>query len=372
MDRDYLESQSVVSLRSLARQHTDLAGTAIVSMRKEALIAALLGETDPEPPVMPGNGNGTSGTNDDLADVLARALNGKISAGIDEERVREIIAETGVDKERLNAAIEEKIRELNLVRPVEVKRLNGTTEKVGKQHFMFEKILNLLSLGENIMLVGPSGSGKTYCCEAVAKALDLPFYMIPVGLQTTKSDLMGYMDATGNYVPSLLRRAYEHGGVLLVDEIDAGNPNVMTCLNALLENGFCGFPDGMVKRHENFVCIAAGNTFGRGANQEYVGRNPMDGASRERFAFVPFDYDERLEMDLAINKDWTRKVQKIRRTVEELRERLIVSPRASIKGSRALAAGFTEDECLDMYVFKGITQEVKSRIMASYGEDVDR
>jgi cobaltochelatase CobS len=53
---------------------------------------------------------------------------------------------------------------------------------------------------------------------------------------------MGYMDAHGKLVRTLLREAYEHGGVFLLDEIDAGNPGVLTVLNALLANGQVGFP----------------------------------------------------------------------------------------------------------------------------------
>ena len=49
--------------------------------------------------------------------------------------------------------------------------------------------------------------------EGVAKALGLAFYFISVGLQTSKSDLVGYMSATGAYVTTHLRQAYEFGGV---------------------------------------------------------------------------------------------------------------------------------------------------------------
>jgi cobaltochelatase CobS len=213
--------------------------------------------------------------------------------------------------------------------------------------------------------VGPAGSGKSYAAQSIAKALGLPFYFQPVGSQTTKFDLLGYLDATGSYITTHLRQAFEFGGVFLLDEVDAGNPNVLTVINGLLENGHGSFPDRIVERHPDFVMIAAANTYGRGADRLYVGRNQIDGATLDRFDCVDWDYDEELETSLSGNADWTKKVQSIRQAVSDLKEKLIVSPRASMKGAQLLAAGFTENEVLDMVIYKGINAEVKNRIMAN-------
>jgi len=83
----------------------------------------------------------------------------------------------------------------------------------------------------------------------VADALSLSFHAISVGSQTSKSDLAGYMTATGEYVRTQFREAYENGGLFLLDEADAGNSNVLILLNAALSNGKMAFPDGMVDAH---------------------------------------------------------------------------------------------------------------------------
>jgi GTPase SAR1 family protein len=374
-DRYDLNNMTVVQLREHARKHTDQPGLLIAGMKKHELISAILGEG------VPGNGNGNGNTPPgqvDLADVLAQAISGKIKAGLDEDRVREIIAETGIDEDRvkelvlkytvdgatISAMIHRKLDEMELVKTIEIKAIDGTIKAVGKQHFLFEKILKLANRRRNVLLVGPAGSGKTYLCEQVAQALSLNYYCISVGVQTAMSHLFGYMDANGRYVSTQFRQAYEHGGLFLLDEFDAGNGNVLVAINAATSNGQAAFPDAMVKRHPDFICLAAGNTYGLGANRQYVGRNPIDGATRNRFAMIDFPYDEKLEFELAPNKDWCRTVQKIRKVADELGEKVIVSPRATFNGGEDLASGFTQAELKEIYIYQGVNREVKNRIEA--------
>jgi len=95
-----------------------------------------------------------------------------------------------------------------------------------------------------------------------------------------------------------------------------------------------------------------------------VGRNQLDGATRDRFAFSAFDYDEALETELSGNEDWARRVQAIRAAAFSLGEKIVVSPRASIDGAKALAAGFKQAEVETMFIWRGISNEVKARILA--------
>ena len=278
-----------------------------------------------------------------------------------------------VDDEKLRQLVKDEVQKQT--KKIKVERWDGVTKDVGRQHYIFEKILKIVAVRENVMLIGPAGSGKTTLCMNVAKALDLDFYMTAVSAQTTKSDLLGYIDAKSDYVETMLYRAYKNGGVFLLDEVDAGNPNVMTTINALLENGVGAFPCGMVERHENFVCIVAGNTYGRGADRLYVGRNQLDAATLDRFVNVEMDYDERLETDLALAHDnsgehadtlkaWVDHIQKLRRSAWDLRERVVISPRASIKGAKLLLSGFTRDEVENMLVWKGISDDIRNKITA--------
>lgn len=257
-------------------------------------------------------------------------------------------------------AIIELIKQYAPTKHIEI-NLNGAITKVeGCTHYQFETILKMLVAGVNIIMVGEAGSGKTTIAEQAATALTKEFYCMSVGNQTTVSNLLGYMDANGNYVKTAFRDAYQNGGVFCLDEVDAGNANVITILNSALSNGYCSFPDGMVKRHADMTFICTANTFGSGASRSYVGRNQLDGATLDRFAFVEIAYDEKLETMLAGNADWSGLVQRVRKAMKG--ERIIISPRASIMGAKLLKAGLSQKEVLEMVVFKGCSEDMRNKI----------
>lgn len=239
------------------------------------------------------------------------------------------------------------------------------------KHYKYSDLLKICKLNMeqdakiNVNLVGPAGSGKSTVCHQIADSLNLQFYFISVGQQTTKSDLLGYMDANGKYVTTPLRQAYENGGIFLLDEIDAGNANVITVLNAMLANGLAYFPDSQVERHKDFICFSAANTYGRGADRLFVGRNQLDAASLDRFIVIDFDYDDELEFKLANNQLWTIYVQQLRLSAFRLKERIVISPRASIYGAKLISAGFSQKEVEDMVIWKGISKDIVNRIKAN-------
>lgn len=214
------------------------------------------------------------------------------------------------------------------------------------------------------MLVGGAGGGKTHLVGTVAEALKLPFYPMSVGLQTTKSDLLGFINATGGYNSSIIRQAYEHGGVLLLDEFDSAHAGVVTILNSLLANGHCSFPDGVITKHKDFICLCACNTYGKGGNVDYVGRNRLDGATLDRFIIVDVDYDDKLEGVLTGNDAWLKIINSIRRNAESKGVKIIISPRASMDGADLLEIGFTTKEVLEMVVFKGCDRDVQTKLLA--------
>lgn len=235
----------------------------------------------------------------------------------------------------------------------------------GIQHNQFENLLRTVMAKQAVVLVGPAGTGKSHAAENVAQALELEFYAMSVGAQTSKSDLIGYMDANGNYQSTAFRRAYENGGLFLLDEMDAGNSNVLIQLNAALANGYMSFPDAMIRRHENFHMIASANTFGSGANRQYVGRNQLDAATIDRFAFLQWNIDNRVEEHLAVGKygpAWLEVVRHARKFVEEQELRIVVSPRATQRGSTLLAAGLDFNDVLHMALLSQFGNEEKQRM----------
>lgn len=264
------------------------------------------------------------------------------------------------------AMIEKLVRKY--AQATEVKITTKDTSKIvvtGLQHKVLPDIIKMVSAGVNVMMVGPAGSGKTTIADQTAKALGLSFYFN--GALSSEYKLSGFIDAQGRIVSTAFRKAYEEGGLYLFDEIDASMPDALLAFNAALANGHADFPDGAINRHKDFACLAAANTFGRGADRVYVGRNQLDGASLDRFAVINIDYDEKLERALTGNDTWVDYVQAIRRAIEDLKIRHIVSPRASINGARLLAAGLDKDFVKQSVIWKGLDKDSVYKVTSKAG-----
>ncbi len=271
--------------------------------------------------------------------------------------------------------LEDTKEEIKRHKKIEIKSERGIKVLGGQQHMRFVPLLRAVNAGVLPLMVGPAGTGKTTAGEQLADALDLPFYAISVGAQTTKSDFLGFIDASGVYRDTMFRRAYEGGGIFLVDEMDAGNANVLIVLNAALAGKMCAFPDKMVTRHKDFIAIAAANTYGMGANRVYVGRNQLDAATLDRF--VPFDWpvDEVLEASFVASMEhgprWHIVVKTVRKHADSQAWHVICSPRATIKGAALLDAGFGVEEVVEMTLTNGADasqkQQIKSMALVAWG-----
>lgn len=267
------------------------------------------------------------------------------------ESIGKIVAR---DMGKLEKGVKDAMAELEKraeeVRPIEVNIKGVKTKLKGVRHANFEHLLMSVQVGQPTLLVGPAGTGKTHSAAQIAEVLGLDFYSISVGAQTSKSDLVGYMHAGGDYVETQFRRAYEHGGVFLLDEADAGNSNVLILLNAALSNGYMAFPDKMVQAHEDFRLIASANTFGHGASRQYVGRNQLDAATLDRFTVLTWDIDARVETAMAGDQQkWYKVVLAVRHeAIDVLQLRVVISPRATKRGAELLAAGMQFEQVLDM------------------------
>lgn len=176
--------------------------------------------------------------------------------------------------------------------------VDGAGRKVeGVVHASFDSVLNCVANGIPAYLVGPCGSGKNVLAKQVADALDLDFYCM--NSVTDEFKVTGYMDANGVYRDSEFYRAFTRGGLFFLDELDASSPDVLVCLNMAIANRYFTFPSGKVQAHPDFRVVAAGNTFGTGADASYTGRYQLDAASLNRFAVIEVGYDARIDEAMA-------------------------------------------------------------------------
>jgi 3-isopropylmalate dehydratase small subunit len=262
--------------------------------------------------------------------VMDELENQVVVAGISEERVVELIAENTAPR----------------VNVVEVRKGDKVLGKVEGAHKDYPVVLAHIAAGVNTAIVGPAGSGKSHMFKDIAKQLGLDYYI--TGAVQQESKVMGYMTADGKYVRTPFRDAYEHGGLFVMEEFDGSGAKALLAINNHAANDTADFPDGMVKRHEDFVLVMAGNTFGTGASRQYVGRSQLDAATLNRFCFLEVGYDEDLEMaivtkDYPAAESWVREVQAFRAKVERAGIRHVVSPRNSIMGAKLLAQGLPLD-----------------------------
>ncbi|HOK66332.1 MAG TPA: AAA family ATPase [Anaerohalosphaeraceae bacterium] len=263
---------------------------------------------------------------------------------------------------------------------VEVKG-RPTVEIDGAAHKRLKDLLRLYAAGErNLYLVGPAGSGKTTLAKQTAQALNLPFAFLSLSAGVSETHLFGRVlpngDGAWQFQTTQFLAIYENGGVFLFDEIDAADPNLLVHINSALANGAFANPiNGRTyKRHTDCVLIAAANTFGTGANAQYVGRNALDAATLDRFvaAVLVCDYDRDLERRIAesyLDKSDTEKLLQsiwhIRNQIEVLRLRRICSTRFVEKAARLKAAGYTMDEIFDLF-FVGWSADEINRIPRNY------
>ena len=128
----------------------------------------------------------------------------------------------------------------------------------------------------------------------------------------------------------------------------------------------------MVKRHPDSIVIAAANTWGKGADREYVGRNQLDAAFLDRFAKLAWDYDQDFELDIALEVsgnhesalDWVSFVQSARLSAQTNKVRVVISPRASIQGAKMLAAAISRETVEEAWLWAGVDGATKAKILA--------
>lgn len=204
-----------------------------------------------------------------------------------------------------------------------------------------------------VYLYGPAGSGKNHSLKELATDLNLDFYFSNSVTQEYK--ITGFVDANGTFHETEFYRAWTKGGLFFLDELDASLPEVLVLLNAALANGYFDFPGkGRLDAHPDFRCGAAGNTVGTGADEQYTGRMPIDQSTLDRFVFIEWDYDPKVELSLAEND------QRLVEFVHALRAANLnttFSYRCIIYTKKLQAKGISTVQILQTVILKGLPKD---------------
>jgi energy-coupling factor transporter ATP-binding protein EcfA2 len=236
-------------------------------------------------------------------------------------------------------------------------------------HNELPKLISFLQLFKQAMIVGPTGSGKSTLAKQAAEAMQLRYGSFSCNMEASKSELVGFANLTG-YITSQFLDFYENGGVFLIDEYDAMSPSIAVVLNAAFDRtGQISVPNRMekpvAKKHKDFYCILAGNTWGSGS-VEYQGREMQDMAFLDRFKLcrIFIDYDENIEKSIAGDHyEW---MQGIRAFMNSHVESEKFSTRSVFDASTLLFNNFCKQDILNM-ITSHWDEELQKKLVKTVG-----
>jgi hypothetical protein len=147
-----------------------------------------------------------------------------------------------------------------------------------------------------IFVTGLSGNGKTLSVEQACAQTKREVIRTNFTIETDEDDLIGgfrLVNGETKFFKGPVIKAMERGAVLLLDEIDLGNPAKIMCLQSILEGKgyFIKKTGEYIKPTSGFTVVATANTKGKGSDDgRFIGTNILNEAFLERFP-VTFEQD---------------------------------------------------------------------------------
>ncbi len=156
-----------------------------------------------------------------------------------------------------------------------------------------------------VYLYGPTQSGKTTMADLIVKVVGSE--LLSGGKITDEYSITSYNDVRGIFDENALFYSLYYGKTIFYDEIDNGNPDNLVVLGTYISDliSKINHPERDVrvqfaKRrfvpvNPNARILTAGNTSGKGKNQQFTARNRMDESFLERIVPIRVIYDSDVE-----------------------------------------------------------------------------
>lgn len=189
-------------------------------------------------------------------------------ADVDEPEPEQIVENFAVSYDAWDESQKERIPSPNILK--NFIKTDTTTALAKKIKFRTDRIMERLNAGlkgreaigsdyVNVLLVGRPSSGKSATLEAVAAMVGMPFYSIPFSKHTEEDVVEGknkVLDGKIGFVETDFLKAYEHGGIIVCEEINLADPGVvMGCMGQAIEAPFLVMKDGYKPIHRHPMCI---------------------------------------------------------------------------------------------------------------------
>lgn len=144
----------------------------------------------------------------------------------------------------------------------------------------------------SLYIYGLSGTGKNVMVEQACAKNKRPLVRVQMTKETTEEHLIGsktLVDGNVVYDEGPIVWAAKNGGVVVIDEISAGDPNQLMCLQNVLEGNsfFVKSLNEQIVPQPGFAIIATDNTKGRGDDTgRFIGTNIQNDAMLDRFEMM--------------------------------------------------------------------------------------
>jgi cobaltochelatase CobS len=230
----------------------------------------------------------------ELVKELLETIKSNQGGNIDAEQVEQII-ENVLNNRKIcfEDLCDELSESINKTQMIQMYLPDGTKSKKSNNEIPnFQKVVDDVLLGNNVMLIGGAGTGKTFLAEEIAKFLVLETEVINCNQFTSPIEINGGQTIEG-YQEGKLIKAWKDGKLLILDELPKLDPNTAGILNEALaktnvdpnsDRAYIVNTRGdRFKKKEGFGVIATGNVYPNTESNAYGANNKQDLSLLDRF-----------------------------------------------------------------------------------------